>query len=185
MAGRVIETKRALISVSDKRGMKKFAAALSDLGIELIATEGTAREISRDLAPVTPVTPVSELTGFAELLDGGIKTLHPAVHAAIATSNITIVVVNLIPLTTIEGVDIGGVALLKSAMKNVRNVAAVTDPAQYDDVIREIGENGDISYETRLKFAIAAADYIVDYESRAGSVLREMRGVFRSRNEME
>ena len=181
----MIETKRALISVSDKRDLKKFAAALSDLGIELIATEGTAREISRDGAPATPVTAVSELTGFGEMLGGGIKTLHPAVHAAIATSSITIVVVNLIPLTTIESVDIGGVALLKSAMKNVRNVAAVTDPAQYDDVIREISENGDVSYETRLKLAIAAADYIVDYESRAGSVLREMRGVFRSRNEIE
>ena len=121
--------KRALISVSDKRNLKKFAAALSNLGIELIVTDGTAREISREGGPVTPVTPVSELTGFAELLGGGIKTLHPAVHAAIATSSITIVVVNLIPLTTIESVDIGGVALLKSAMKNVRNVAAVTDPA--------------------------------------------------------
>ncbi len=131
------------------------------------------------------MTAVSELTGFGEMLGGGIKTLHPAVHAAIATSSITIVVVNLIPLTTIESMDIGGVALLKSAMKNVRNVAAVTDPAQYDDVIREISENGDVSYETRLKLAIAAADYIVDYESRAGRVLREMSGVFRSRNEIE
>lgn len=175
----MIEMKRALISVSDKRNLKKFAAALSDLGIELIATDGTAREISRDespVAPATPVTPVSELTGFGEMLGGGIKTLHPAVHAAIATSSITIVVVNLIPLTTIEGVDIGGVALLKSAMKNFRNVAAVTDPAQYDDVIRELSENGDVSYETRLKFAIAAADYIVDYESKAGSILRALEG---------
>lgn len=160
--------KRALLSVSDKTGVTKFASDLSDLGIEIIATEGTANEISQNEIPVTRV---SEFTGFSEMLGGKIKTLHPAVHAAIATADITVVVVNLIPLTSIERMDIGGITLLKSAIKNFKNVAAVTDPGQYKGVIEEIGSNGEVSDETRLKLAIQASAYIVDYESRVRGIL--------------
>ncbi len=160
--------KKALMSVSDKRGVKKFARDLSDLGIEIIATEGTANEISQNGIPVTRV---SEFTGFSEMLGGKIKTLHPAVHAAIATADITVVVVNLIPLTLIERVDIGGITLLKSAIKNFKNVAAVTDPGQYEGIIEEIGSNGEVSDETGLKLAIQASAYIVDYESRVHEIL--------------
>lgn len=160
--------KKALISVSDKRGVKKFARDLSDLGIEIIATEGTANEISQNGIPVTRV---SEFTGFSEMLGGKIKTLHPAVHAAIATSDITVVVVNLIPLTSIERMDIGGITLLKSAIKNFKNVAAVTDPGQYEGIIGEISSNGEVSDETGLKLAIQASAYIVDYESRVHEIL--------------
>jgi phosphoribosylaminoimidazolecarboxamide formyltransferase/IMP cyclohydrolase len=164
--------KRALISVSDKRGLKKFANDLSDLGIEMIATEGTAREISRNAIPVSHV---SELTGFSEMLGGRIKTLHPEVHAAIATGEITMIVVNLIPMSSIESMDIGGVALLKSAIKNFRSVAAVTDPDQYGGVIEEIRDTGGVSHETRLALAIRASAYIVEYESKAGKLLVGVR----------
>ena len=167
-----IEMKRALISVSDKRNLKKFANDLSGLGIEIIATEGTAREISRNGIPVSHV---SELTGFSEMLGGRIKTLHPEVHAAIATGEIGIVVVNLIPMSSIENMDIGGVVLLKSAIKNFRSVAAVTDPDQYGDVIEEIRDRGEVSHETGLTLAIRASAYIVEYESKAGKLLAEMR----------
>jgi len=164
--------KKALISVSDKKDLEKFANDLSDLGIEMIATEGTAREISRNGIPVSHV---SELTGFSEMLGGRIKTLHPEVHAAIATGEITIVVVNLIPMSSIASMDIGGVALLKSAIKNFRSVAAVTDPDQYGDVIEDIRDKGSISPETRLDLAIRASAYIVEYESNAGKLLERMR----------
>ena len=164
--------KKALISVSDKKYLEKFANDLSDLGIEMIATEGTAREISRNGIPVSHV---SKLTGFSEMLGGRIKTLHPEVHAAIATGEITIVVVNLIPMRSIASMDIGGVALLKSAIRNFRSVAAVTDPDQYGDVIEDIRDKGSISPETRLDLAIRASAYIVEYESKAGKLLEEMR----------
>ncbi|HDN65117.1 MAG TPA: bifunctional phosphoribosylaminoimidazolecarboxamide formyltransferase/IMP cyclohydrolase, partial [Methanosarcinales archaeon] len=131
--------KKALISVSDKRYLKKFANGLSGLGIEMVATEGTAREILRNGIQVSHV---SELTGFSEMLGGRIKTLHPEVHAAIATGEIGIVVVNLIPMSSIASMDIGGVALLKSAIKNFGNVAAVSDPDQYGGVIEEIRDKG-------------------------------------------
>jgi phosphoribosylaminoimidazolecarboxamide formyltransferase/IMP cyclohydrolase len=159
--------KRALISVSDKRNLKKFANDLSSLGIGIIATEGTAREISQNGMPVSHV---SELTGFSEMLGGRIKTLHPEVHAELG-----IVVVNLIPMSSIKSMDIGGVALLKSAIKNFRNVAAVTDPDQYGGVIEEIRGTGDVSPETRLDLAIRASAYIVEYESKAGKLLAGMR----------
>ena len=160
--------KRALVSISDKRGVKKFASDLSDLGVEIIATEGTANEISKNGIPVTRV---SEFTGFSEMLGGKIKTLHPAVHAAIATADISVVVVNLIPLTSIERMDIGGITLLKSAIKNFKNVAAVTDPGQYEGIIKEISSNKEVSAETLLKLAIQASAYIVDYESRVNEIL--------------
>ncbi|MEA3283058.1 MAG: hypothetical protein U9Q68_11015 [Euryarchaeota archaeon] len=163
---------KALISVSDKRDLAKFANDLSDLRIAMIATEGTAREISRNGIPVSSV---SELTGFSEMLGGRIKTLHPEVHAAIATGEIEIVVVNLIPMSSIESMDIGGVALLKSAIKNFRSVAAVTDPDQYDGVIEEIRDTGRVSPETRLDLAIRASAYIVEYESEAEKILEGMR----------
>ncbi len=164
--------KKALISVSDKRDLEKLANDLSGLGIEMIATEGTAREISRN---GTGVIHVSELTGFSKMLGGRIKTLHPEVHAAIATGEVAIVVVNLIPMSSVESMDIGGVALLKSAIKNFRKVAAVTDPDQYGGVIEEIRDNGGVSHETRLDLAIRASAYIVEYESKAGKLLERMR----------
>ncbi|RZN35436.1 MAG: hypothetical protein EF813_08905 [Methanosarcinales archaeon] len=160
--------KKALVSVYDKRDVKKFASDLSGIGIEIIATEGTANEISQNKVPVTRV---SEFTGFSEMLGGKIKTLHPAVHAAIATADIMVVVVNLIPLTSVERMDIGGITLLKSAIKNFKNVAAVTDPGQYEGIIEEISSNGEVSGETRLKLAVQASAYIVNYESRVHKIL--------------
>ncbi|RLG29628.1 hypothetical protein DRO03_06765 [Methanosarcinales archaeon] len=164
--------KKALISVSDKRYLKKFANGLSGLGIEMVATEGTAREILRNGIQVSHV---SELTGFSEMLGGRIKTLHPEVHAAIATGEIGIVVVNLIPMSSIASMDIGGVALLKSAIKNFGNVAAVSDPDQYGGVIEEIRDKGGVSPETGLALAIRASAYIVEYESKAGKLLEGMQ----------
>ncbi|HIE31680.1 MAG TPA: IMP cyclohydrolase [Methanosarcinales archaeon] len=160
--------KKALVSVSEKRGIRKFASDLSDLGIDIIATEGTASEISQNKVPVIRV---SDFTGFSELLGGRIKTLHPTIHAAIATAEISIVIVNLIPMISIESMDIGGIALLKSAIKNFKNVAAVTDPDQYDGIIEEISSKGDVSPKTRLKLAIRASAYIVEYESHVNKIL--------------
>jgi AICAR transformylase/IMP cyclohydrolase PurH len=103
---------KAVISVFDKIGVVEFAKALHDQGMELLATEGTARVIS---ARGIPVTRVSDFTSFPELLGGKVKTLHPRIHAAIATGEIRIVVVNLIPLESaskksLDKMDIGGVA---------------------------------------------------------------------------
>jgi len=161
-----MEPMKAILSVFDKAGLAAFATALLERGLELIATEGTARELQKSRIPVTRV---ADFTGSPELLGGLVKTLHPRIHAAIATGEIGIVVVNLIPpaqgAKPLETMDIGGVALIRSAIKNFEQVAVIVDPAQYDGILEEIRDTGDITRETKVKLAKEALKDIIEYDA--------------------
>lgn len=175
---------KALISVFNKNKVVEFAKALNELGIEIIATEGTEKEI---LKSGIPVAKVSAFTGVQELLGGKIKTLHPRIHAGIATAEIGIIAVNLIPLdldlglglglatkNALNGMDIGGVAMLRSGIKNFENVAVIVNPARYDAIIKEL-EKGELSHDTKLRLAREAFGYILDYETKIGEILKGMK----------
>jgi phosphoribosylaminoimidazolecarboxamide formyltransferase/IMP cyclohydrolase len=153
-------TRRALLSVSDKRDLIPFAKALVAVGFELISTGGTAKSLAE---AGLPVTPIDQVTGFPEMLDGRVKTLHPKVHGGLlgrrdlpshveamkahGIEPIDLLCVNLYPFAAtiakpgatfeecIEQIDIGGPAMIRSAAKNHDAVAVVTDPSQYDRVI--------------------------------------------------
>jgi phosphoribosylaminoimidazolecarboxamide formyltransferase/IMP cyclohydrolase len=169
---------RALISLTDKSGIEQFAAALARLGIEILSTGGTARTIrSAGIA----VTDVSEFTGFPEMLDGRVKTLHPKVHGGILNQranadhqrqcaehglqNIDLVAVNLYAFEktvanpdcgladAIENIDIGGPTLLRASAKNFHDVTVIVDPADYPQVLREIEETGNTTLKTRFRLA--------------------------------
>src|SRR5437762_4765627 len=169
---------RALLSVSDKRGLVDFARGLADVDVELLSTGGTAKLLA-DAG--LRVTQVSDYTGFPEMLDGRVKTLHPRIHAgllarrddpshvaalqAAGIGNIDLLVVNLYPFQAtvadpdcrfedaIENIDIGGPAMLRSAAKNYAGVAVVVDPADYEKIISQLTKNGSISDETRFELA--------------------------------
>lgn len=182
--------KRALISVSDKRGIEELAKELSRLGIEIISTGGTARQLS---AAGIPVKEVSEITGFPECLDGRVKTLHPVVHGALlarrqdaehmktleelSIKTIDLVVINLYPFKetmmregvlyqeVIEQIDIGGPAMLRSAAKNHESVTVVTDPADYAQVLEEMKAQGDTTLTTRKKLAAKVFQLTSHYDT--------------------
>ena len=188
--------KRALLSVSDKTGLIDFARALSAQGVELLSTGGTAKAI-RDAG--LPVKDVSEFTGFPEMLDGRVKTLHPRVHAGIlavrdnnahvATMNehglgyIDLVCVNLYPFVqtvskphtlddAIENIDIGGPAMVRSSAKNYKHVAIVTDPADYPALIEEMQtRNGALSEATRFTLAKKAFTHTAQYDGHISNYL--------------
>ena len=173
-----VKIQRALISVSDKTGLVPFAQILAQAGIEIISTGGTAKAL-RDAG--LAVKDISEHTGFPEMLDGRVKTLHPKVHggllyirgnetheAAVKQHGITpidLVVVNLYPFEqtvakpdvslhdAIENIDIGGPSMLRSAAKNHDSVTVVVDPADYAEVARQISEGGNTTLELRRKLA--------------------------------
>ena len=158
---------RAILSVSDKSGLVELARGLADRGIEMISTGGTAKVIS---SAGLPVTNVSEVTGFPEMMDGRLKTLHPAMFGGILARRdrpddleaigsqgirpIDIVVVNLYPFgaaaanpdtpfdALIEEIDIGGPSLVRAAAKNFRDVLVVVDPADYPALLGELGREG-------------------------------------------
>lgn len=180
-------SRRALLSVSDKSGLVPFAAALAEMGFELIATEGTARALEETHLPVTRV---SALTGYPELLGGRVKTLHPAIAAAILAGGpehlselaghgirpIDLVVVTLYPFEEaaargerledlVEWIDIGGVTLLRAAAKNWRRVGAVCDPAQYAPVQQELAHGGFLSEQTRRELAARAFARVAAYDA--------------------
>ena len=168
---------KALISVFNKDKVIELAKALNELEIEVIATEGTAKEL---LENGIMVTKVSAFTGFQELLGGKVKTLHPGIHTGIATAEIGIVAVNLIPLdfsseNTLNGMDIGGVAMLRSGIKNFENVAVIVNPARYDEIIEELGKEGELSHDTKLRLAREASKYILAYESEIDMILKRMK----------
>ncbi|MCC6744467.1 MAG: bifunctional phosphoribosylaminoimidazolecarboxamide formyltransferase/IMP cyclohydrolase [Acidobacteria bacterium] len=181
---------RALVSVSDKTGIEGFARRLSSHGIEILSTGGTAKVLTE---AGLVVQEVSDFTGFPEILDGRVKTLHPLVHggilairdnpahaeqvAAHSIRPIDIVVVNLYPFErtvsaqdvkahdAIENIDIGGPSMLRSAAKNFHDVAVVVDPADYDRVADEMDElNGTLSLATRLDLARTAFDHTARYD---------------------
>jgi len=169
---------RALISVTDKRGVVDFASDLNSLGVEILSTGGTARAIGQGGVPVIEV---ADFTGFPEMLDGRVKTLHPRIHAGILfrrdlkshidqmtahhLAPIDLICVNLYAFEdtiaqtgvtleeAIEHIDIGGPTLLRAAAKNYAAVTVVTDPVDYPLVIREVKENGATTLETRFALA--------------------------------
>lgn len=178
--------KRALISVSDKNGIIEFASALSAAGVEILSTGGTAKLLSN---AGLDVTEVSSYTGFPEMMDGRVKTLHPKVHGGIlgrrgtdddvmsehGISPIDMVVVNLYPFqatiadpncdlaTAIENIDIGGPTMVRSAAKNHQDVAIVVDADDYSSLINEITAGG-LSYATRFKLATKAFEHTAQYD---------------------
>src|SRR5580765_119939 len=189
--------KRALISVSDKTGILEFAASLSDFGVEIISTGGTARSL-REAG--LKVTEVSEVTGFPEMMDGRVKTLHPKMHGAflalrdnpehVASMNehgiepIDLIVVNLYPFEetvakdgvsleeAVENIDIGGPAMIRSASKNWRDIAVVTDSRLYSEIVEELKENaGSLSLETRQRLAALAYTRTASYDLAISSYL--------------
>jgi phosphoribosylaminoimidazolecarboxamide formyltransferase / IMP cyclohydrolase len=194
---------RAILSVTDKTGLADFARTLSTLGIKLISTGGTAK-LLRDSG--IAVKDISELTGFPEMLDGRVKTLHPKVHggilhrrdnpehaAAVAEHGIQpidIVVVNLYafektavkPGVTfdelIENIDIGGPSMIRSAAKNFRDVAVVTSPADYEAIAEELAHSaGSLSLETRWRLAQKAFALTAAYDSAIASTLETLPGL--------
>ena len=186
----------ALISVSDKAGVVELARALHELGIGLLSTGGTAKLLADSGLPVTEVATV---TGFPEMLDGRVKTLHPKVHggllarrdmpehmAALAThgiATIDLLVVNLYPFEAtvakagctledaIENIDIGGPAMVRSAAKNWKDVAVLTDANQYDTVIAELKAHGAVSTKTKFALSVAAFNRISNYDAAISDYL--------------
>ncbi len=191
--------KRVLVSVSDKQGVLDFAKALADFGVVFLSTGGTAKML-RDAG--LPVTDVSEYTGFPEMMDGRVKTLHPKVHGALLglRSNpehqrlmkehgiepIDMLVVNLYPFEqvtagsgctleeAIENIDIGGPAMLRSAAKNHQSVTVITDPADYQTVIDEMkSSGGKISARTNFRLAAKVFKRTADYDRMIAAYLKE------------
>lgn len=183
-----IKIKRALISVSDKTGIIEFAAALIKLNIEILSTGGTSK-LLRDAS--IPVRDVSDITGFPEIMDGRVKTLHPKVHggilglrddhAAIANQHdinwIDLVVVNLYPFAAtiqkpnvqfddaVENIDIGGPTMIRSAAKNMGWVGVVVDPADYNHVLTELSSQSELTFETRKTLATKAFGHTAEYDT--------------------
>src|SRR3954463_8539588 len=175
----------ALLSVSDKTGIAELARALHDLGVRLVSTGGTAKLLADQGLPVNEV---AELTGFPEMLDGRVKTLHPKVHGGLlarrdlpehmaalkrhSIDTIDILVVNLYPFEAtvakpgctledaIENIDIGGPAMVRSGAKNWKDVAVLTDASQYEPVVSELKASGQLSDTTRFGLAVAAFNRI-------------------------
>ena len=185
--GGVVRIRRALISVWDKAGIIDLAAALHQLGVGILSTGGTAQALRE---AEIPVTTVESITGYPPILDGRVKTLHPAIFAAILGKDdaahraqldemgitpVDLVVVNLYPFESrtldaplteaVELIDIGGVSLLRAAAKNWERVAVVCDPAQYAPVIAEMQEAGGVSEETRRALAAAAFNRTAAYDA--------------------
>ncbi|WP_274363069.1 bifunctional phosphoribosylaminoimidazolecarboxamide formyltransferase/IMP cyclohydrolase [Paenibacillus thermotolerans] len=193
--------KRALISVSDKTGVEHFAAELVKLGFEIISTGGTKTMLE---GKGIPVTGISDVTGFPEILDGRVKTLHPAVHSGLLSVRsseehrkqmeelnlgyIDLVAVNLYPFQqtiskpnvpyeeAIENIDIGGPSMLRSAAKNHAFVTVVVDSADYEQVLSELAANGDTTLETRKKLAAKTFRHTAAYDALIAGYLTERLG---------
>jgi len=191
---------RALISVSNKKGIAEFAKVVHAMGIEILSTGGTAKTL-RDSG--IAVKDVSEHTGFPEMLDGRVKTLHPKIHGGLLSrrdnpkdmeeirkhgiDTIDMVVVNLYPFKetisrlgvsfaeAIENIDIGGPAMLRSASKNFQDVAVIVDPSDYENIINEMQNmNGDLSYRTRLGLAKKVFSHTSRYDAIIADYLTEV-----------
>ncbi len=188
---------RALISLTDKSGCEAFAGALAAMGIEILSTGGTAKKL-RDSGVV--VKEVSDFTGFPEMLDGRVKTLHPLVHGGILNQRgnathqeqclahgiqpIDIVAVNLyafsqtvaVPGCTladaIENIDIGGPTLLRASAKNFHDVTVIVDPADYDLVLSELRMHGNTTLVTRFRLASKVFELTSAYDTAIAEWLR-------------
>jgi len=187
---------RALLSVHDKTGLVEFAKGLVEAGFDLISSGGTARAIAE---AGLPVTPVEQVTGFPEMLDGRVKTLHPAIHGGILARRdlpahlaaleaqgivpIDLVAVNLYPFQAvvnrdptafaeaIENIDIGGPSLVRAAAKNHEAVTVVTDPAQYGLVLEHFRRDGDVPPNIRRALALAAYRHTAYYDATIAAYL--------------
>ena len=191
-----MKVQRALISVSDKTGIVEFATALTGLGIELLSTGGTAQLLAN---AGLKVTEVADHTGFPEMLDGRVKTLHPRIHGGLLARReveahmqalaehdiptIDLLVVNLYPFEAtvakagctledaIENIDIGGPAMVRSAAKNWRGVGVLTDASQYAGVLDELRASGALSDATRFTLSVAAFNRISNYDAAISDYL--------------
>ncbi len=182
----LVRVRRALLSVSDKTGLIDLGRRLAAADVELLSTGGSARALRE--AGIA-VTEVSDVTGFPEIMDGRVKTLHPKVHGALlgrrgtddavmaelGIAPIDLLVLNLYPFEStvakadctleqaIENIDIGGPAMLRSAAKNWNDVGVLTSPAQYADALAEIETHGGLSRQTRFKLAVTAFNRVASY----------------------
>ena len=201
-----MKVRRALVSVSDKSGLEPFARALVGMGVQIISTGGTARSLKE---AGLPVTLVSEVTGFPEIMDGRVKTLHPSVHGGILADRdvpehlkaiadlgiepIDLVVVNLYPFErtvanpdvtweeAIENIDIGGPTMVRAAAKNHSGVAIIVDPRRYEPILAEMKANdGEISLETRRTLASEAFQHTAHYDSAIAGWFGRVEGDFPS-----
>lgn len=194
--------KRALVSVSDKAGLVDFVKGLQSCGWEIIATGGTQKLLEQNGVKTIGI---SEVTGFPEICDGRVKTLHPKVHGALLARRdepshlqalkdngiefIDMVCVNLYPFKqtiskegvtmadAIENIDIGGPSMLRSAAKNYKDVTVVCDPNDYDKVLGEIKVNGNTSVETRLQLSAKAYTHTAEYDMCISQFMREKAGL--------
>lgn len=194
--------KRALVSVSDKSGLVAFVNGLKDLGWEIIATGGTQKLLEDNGVQTIGI---SDVTGFPEILDGRVKTLHPKVHGGILArrdipehmktleelgiGTIDLVCVNLYPFRqtiakegvtmadAIENIDIGGPSMVRSAAKNWKDVTIICDPADYDKVLAELRESGKTSDDTRLKLSAKAYTHTAEYDMCIATYMREKAGL--------
>ena len=191
--------RRALLSVSDKTGLLDLARRLAARNIELLSTGGTANAIR---GAGLPVRDVSDVTGFPEMMDGRVKTLHPLVHGGLlgragiddavmaehGIGAIDLLVLNLYPFEAvsanpdstmneiIENIDIGGPAMLRSAAKNYARVAVATDPAQYAEILEELDTNdGALSAKTRFALSVAAFNRVAQYDASISNYLSSIR----------
>ena len=194
--------KRALVSVSDKSGLVEFVKGLESHGWQIIATGGTQRLLEQQGVKTIGI---SEVTGFPEICDGRVKTLHPKVHGGLLARRdeeshlealrengiefIDLVCVNLYPFRqtianpnvtmedAIENIDIGGPSMLRSAAKNYRDVTVVCDPADYATILAEIAEGGNTKIETRLALSAKAYTHTAQYDSCIATFMREKAGL--------
>ena len=192
------EIKRALISVTNKEGVLEFARELASLGVQILSTGGTARVLREGGLKVTDV---SEYTGFPEMLDGRVKTLHPKIHGGLlglrsnpdhvktmkqhGIENIDLVVINLYPFKqaiskpgctleeAIENIDIGGPAMLRSAAKNNESVTVIIDPADYGKVLDDIRKTGGVSRQTNFMLAVKVFETTSSYDSMIADYLKK------------
>ena len=197
-----MSNKRALVSVSDKTGLVGFVKGLVDLGWEIIATGGTQKLLEKEGVKTIGI---SEVTGFPEICDGRVKTLHPKVHGALLArrdvpahmetlkengiETIDLVCVNLYPFRqtiaregvtmedAVENIDIGGPSMLRSAAKNWESVTVVCDPSDYDGVLAEIREKGNTTRESRLKLSAKAYTHTAEYDSCIATYMRAQSGL--------
>ena len=193
---------KALISVSDKTGVVEFAKGLVALGWEILSTSGTMKLLKESGVPVTSV---SDVTGFPEICDGRVKTLHPKIHGALLArrdipehmkelkdngiDTIDLVCVNLYPFRetiakpdvtmedAVEHIDIGGPSMLRSAAKNWESVTVVCNPADYETILSEIKADGNTTRETRLKLSAKAYTHTAEYDMAISTYMRAQAGL--------
>jgi phosphoribosylaminoimidazolecarboxamide formyltransferase/IMP cyclohydrolase len=191
---------RAIISVTDKRGVLDFAKSLNEFGVKILSTGGTAKVLREGGIPVRDI---SEYTGFPEMLDGRVKTLHPKVHGGLLglrenpehvgmmkvhdIETIDLLVVNLYQFEktvaregvsldeAIENIDIGGPAMLRSSAKNFRYVTVIVDPSDYEDVLKQMRDlGGKTSLETRFRLARKVFQLTSQYDAAISEYLEKV-----------